>query len=179
MIDLVLGKHSLVSWRQLSLSPLVTPPIIYRSFAHLSCKSSVIDVVLDTAIIVAVVVIVILCGVSAREFSTVLSLLMMYLVVAAAVPAADWISERHLGTDVCVRTQHTMQQQTHQKITRNAFRSVSQQVLGWHIYTMDRQVRQLLDSTHFCSAMLCKSAAYAVMRCPSVCLSVRHVRGLL
>ena len=30
----------------------------------------------------------------------------------------------------------------------------------------------------FCRAMLCIRAAYAVMRCPSVCLSVRHVHGL-
>jgi len=30
----------------------------------------------------------------------------------------------------------------------------------------------------FCRAMLCISAAYAVMRCLSVCSCVCHVRGL-
>ena len=38
-----------------------------------------------------------------------------------------------------------------------------------------------LVDTWFCRAMLCISAAYAVMRClsvrPSVCLCVCHVRG--
>jgi len=32
-------------------------------------------------------------------------------------------------------------------------------------------------SLHFCHAMLCISAAYAVMRCLSVCVSVYHVRA--
>ena len=33
-------------------------------------------------------------------------------------------------------------------------------------------------SIHFCRAMRCISATYAVMRCLSVCVSVRHVREL-
>jgi len=31
------------------------------------------------------------------------------------------------------------------------------------------------DVRHFCRAMLCVSAAYAVVRCPSVCPSVTFV----
>ena len=37
--------------------------------------------------------------------------------------------------------------------------------------------RLVVNTTHFCRAMLCISAAYAVMRCLSACVSVCHVRG--
>jgi len=42
------------------------------------------------------------------------------------------------------------------------------------------RLRQLQVSSNafFSRAMLCISAAYAVVRCLSVCLSLRHVRGL-
>jgi len=41
------------------------------------------------------------------------------------------------------------------------------------------EIPPALDAAvNFCRAVLCKSVAYAVMRCPSVRPSVHHVRGL-
>ena len=36
---------------------------------------------------------------------------------------------------------------------------------------------KVIPAIDFCRAMLCISVAYAVMRCLSVCVCVRHVRG--
>ena len=41
-----------------------------------------------------------------------------------------------------------------------------------------RRDREIDAAKHFYRATLCKSAVFTVGRCPSVCLSVRHLRVL-